>query len=278
MPRKRKRSDENLDDKVENGSFLKLLDGVGALAWTGQGCIDVERSWHIQKLGIRLSAIERHMRLFPGDFPLEFRTVLRNWMMGIILLNYDVQRTPIHRYHLDEDIAHSAFVIIRLRNHNELHFHLAIRDGNIEKFTIWDHQSGIPLIRYAVNRDPNLRYHGSLQLFDEAKWNRLIEGELPNDMMAPGSSFILRFLLFLAGGSHIDISEPDDLHSIAYAAGNENQLSFDATIYERYPFFQEYWQFLKHQVESTLNTDILLHDLTKIILAYSICPPKIGSK
>lgn len=131
-----------------------------------------------------------------------------------------------------------------------------------------------------------LRFQDELEYGDEARWNELIRGELPqDDIDCPGASFILRFLCFLAFQEQA-VDDPLSCETdyrcfscIEGSVGIGYSVSSSKQVYQRYPFFSEYWRYLEHQVISVLGGPIkskpLLPVLTRIVLDYALCPPNL---
>lgn len=254
--------------RAKRDAFLEALASAEAKTWGDDDEVDLERCKQLKYAGIKMRALHSHMKQFPTDFPPKYLPILRDWVRDIRLIEHYVEDD-------EQDRASCMSSSVRLRNGREF----AVEGSR-----------GCSIVTLTLKADgvTILSFYDELEYGDEAQWDELVRGELPaDDVDCPGSSFMLRFFCFLGFGDLLDDGSLDSLElkeygsfaSIESAVGIEYGVSDSSQVYQRYPFFREYWRYLEHQVVAVLGGPTKPHPLppvlTRVVLDYALCPPNI---
>jgi len=232
--------DLTVETREQRALFLRCIDKIEGEVWGNR-----RRAEELRLSSIKISGICNHMHELPGDFPAEFLPEFKLWTEKIRVLDHKVRVEP--RSGQGEGNV-TASVMLQLRNGNKLLVDIVLDD-------YWSLVTDVIVLD--EHRTKILNISATVDHFDQLRWDQLTAGE------APGSSFLLRFFCFL-GLTGYDLRKRSlgELGTCDRPTFTTPQNKF---IYERYPFFQEYWQHRQYQVTTATE---LLPPLIAIVLHY----------
>lgn len=242
----------------EKKSLVQLEEAL----WSSNCTVDAIGTEQLRLLPVKMNGIAQHTAVCPGDFQpacTAAAAALRSWTRDIRIVSHRDE-------HGFDENRKSANIKLQLRNGHQLLIYVTLD-------VYWSILVDITVIDSKRVNKPVLEIRDAcLFNFDEEMWDSMIAGEIPGEKLeVPGSSFLLRFFCFLCLGHWIDSKRCFD--EIATAVGTDFGRPERTDVYERYPFFQEYWRYFRHHVLSALSPDAstqpLLPVLTDIVLDYA---------